>query len=217
MPAALPNSVHRPVASELDRYLRSSQGAVYRMPLSDQERARRAAGVFLLLTRRVLKIFALSLGPVERARIAALFVYQSRSLLEQLRLLEINCDPGFGLIARRVRERLSQIRSLIAGMQDTSAALRLVEVELLVLSGDLTAAHAVLEPLMLSISTIQSRDLRDEVAIRVLRSFVDPNGEPHRVPHPYGLPRAPQTTWQRQRALRAGTEADRSTCQSTAR
>ena len=49
-------------------------------------------------------------------------------------------------------------------MYDAWAAFRLIEAELLVLSGDLTAAHAVLEPLMLSISTIQARDLRDEVA-----------------------------------------------------
>ena len=172
MPVALSNStlpeqlVRVPVVSELDRHLRSSQGALYRTPLNDQERARRAAGILLLLTRRVLKVCALNLDPVERARIATLFVYESRSLLGQLRLLEINCDPGFGLIAARVRERLSQIRSFIAGMHDTLAAFRLIEVELLVLSGDLTAAHAVLEPLMLSISTIQARDLRDEVAVR---------------------------------------------------
>ncbi len=172
MPVAVFNSilpeqlVRRPVVSELERQLRSSEGQVNRRPLSDQERARRAAGILLLLTRRVLKAPALSSDLVQRARIATLLVHESRSLLDQVRQLEINRDPGFALIAARVRERLCQIRSFIAGMYDTLAAFRLIEVELLVLSGDLTAAHAVLEPLMLSISTIQARDLRDEVAAR---------------------------------------------------
>ena len=121
MPVALSKSiwpeqlVRVPVVSELDRHLRSSEGGLYRTPLNDQERARRAAGILLLLTRRVLKACALVLDPVQRARIATLFVYQSRSLLEQLRLLEINGDPGFGLIAARVRERLRKFGCSLPG------------------------------------------------------------------------------------------------------
>jgi Glycosyltransferase family 9 (heptosyltransferase) len=155
------------VASEPAGQQRYAQAAMFRPPLNDQAQARRIGGRLLVLTRKALNAIAADrYGAAARTRIAATFVHEARGLLNLLRALDINRDPGFGLIATRVCERLTHIRALIPVMHDTLAVLRLIEAELLVLSGDLAAAHAGFESLMLSIRSIQGRDLRDEVAAR---------------------------------------------------
>ncbi len=139
---------------------------MFRAPLSDQARARRIGGLFLVLTHRALNAIKAAHTAALCIRIAARFVHEARDLVNQLRTLDIAHDPGFGLISARVRERLAQIRALIPVMDDAIAVLQLIRAELLVLAGDLGEAHSGLESLMLSICTIQGRDLRDEVAVR---------------------------------------------------
>jgi len=139
---------------------------VPRLVPSDPARARKLAAGLLFLTGKVLQAAGADVTPLRRSYVAAAFVHQVRRYLHLLRLLEIDRDPGFGRIAARTRERLVGMRTAFASLPDMRAALRLFEAELLALSGDLVAAQDALEPVMLSISTIQSRDLRDEVAIR---------------------------------------------------
>jgi ADP-heptose:LPS heptosyltransferase len=158
----------RPVVSELDGRRQQSRAAMFRPALSDKTRARRVGGTLLVLTRRALNAIEVAGSPVLRTRIAATLLREVRDLLGWLRTLDIDHDPGFGLISARVRERLAQIRALIPVMDDALAICQLIEAELLVLSGDLAAAHTGLESLMLSIRTIQGHDLRDEVAVRYL-------------------------------------------------
>jgi ADP-heptose:LPS heptosyltransferase len=143
-----------------------SRATIFQVPLSDQAKARRIAVLYLLNSRRALKAIEATNAPALRIAIAAEFVRESRNLLDQLRALDIDHDLGFDLISARVRERLARIRALIPVTADTAADLLLIKAELLVLSGDLEKAHIVLESLMLSVRTIQGRDLRDEVAVR---------------------------------------------------
>ena len=158
----------KPVVSELGGQRQRSRAAMFRPALSDQARARRVGGTLLVLTRKALNAMEVTNSPALRTRITATFVYEARDLLSRLRALDIDHDPGFGLISARVRERLAQIRALIPIMDDTLAVCQLIEAELLVLSGDLAAAQTGLESLMLSIRTIQGHDLRDEIAVRYL-------------------------------------------------
>ena len=124
--------------------------------------------MLLVLTRKALNALDIATSVLLRTRIAATFVREARSTLNRLRALDINHDPGFGLVSTRVRERLAQIRARIPVMDDALADLHLIDAELLVLSGNFAAAYAGLEALMLSIRAIQGRDLRDEIAARYL-------------------------------------------------
>ena len=142
--------------------------ATFAPPPHDQVRAREVGAMLLVLTRRARNAIQATQGVTARTRIAARLVNKSRDLLYLVRSLEIDGDPGFRLIAARAGGRLAEIRTLIPVMHDTQAELRMIQAELQVLSGDLAAALAGLEPLMLSIRTIQGRDLRDEVAVRYL-------------------------------------------------
>jgi hypothetical protein len=141
---------------------------MFRPPLDDRVRARRAGARLLVLTRQALNAMAATRAFRVRAYMASRLVGECRALLSQLRGLDIGGDRSFGLIAARVRQRLVQIRSLLEMVHDVSVELRLIEAELAALSGDLAAAHEGLEQLMWSIRAIQQRDVRDEVAIRYL-------------------------------------------------
>jgi len=141
---------------------------MFRPPLDDRVRARRAGARLLVLTRQALNAMAATRAFRVRAYMASRLVGECRALLSQLRGLDIGGDRSFGLIAARVRQRLAQIRSLLEMVHDVSVELRLIEAELAALSGDLAAAHEGLEQLMWSIRAIQQRDVRDEVAIRYL-------------------------------------------------
>jgi hypothetical protein len=157
-----------PVVSELIGRQSQSRTAVFRSEPSDQVRARRAGAMLLFLTRKALNALDVATGVLPRTRIAATFVHEARKTLIRLRALDINHDPGFGLISTRVRQRLGQIRACIPVMDDALADLHLIDAELLVLSGNFAAAYAGLESLMLSIRAIQGWDLRDEIAARYL-------------------------------------------------
>ena len=154
--------------SELIGRQSQSRTAIFRPALSDQALARRAAATLLVLTRKALNALDRTPGALLRTRIAAMFVREARSTVNQLRVLDINHDPSFGLISARVRQRLAQIRARIPVMDDALADLQLIDAELLVLSGNFAAAYVGLESLMLSIRAIQGRDLRDEIASRYL-------------------------------------------------
>jgi hypothetical protein len=164
-----------PAVNDPDR-MQQTSAAMFRPPLNDEVRARKTGGLLLVLTRKALDAMELNVATAIRTRIATRFVHEARDLLNRLRALDISRDRGFDKITARVRERLAQIRALIPVMHDSLAGLQLIEVELLVLSGDLTSAHARLEALMLSIRTIQGRDLRDEVAVRYLDLCSAPRG-----------------------------------------
>ena len=145
-----------------------SLAMMFRPPLNDHVRARRAGALLLVLTREALNAMATNRDVAIRAYMAARLVSATRAVLTRLRSLDIGRDQGFELIVARVRERFAHVRSLIAVMHDVSAELRLMEAELATLAGDLAAAHDGFEWLMRSIRSIQQRDVRDEVAIRYL-------------------------------------------------
>ena len=140
----------------------------FRPPLNDQARARRAGGMLLVLTRQALNAMETNREFRIRAYIATRLVDETRTVLSRLRNLDIGRDQGFCLIATRARERIAHIRSLISAMHDASAELELIGVELAALTGDLVAARSGIESLMLSVRSIQNRDVRDEVAARYL-------------------------------------------------
>jgi ADP-heptose:LPS heptosyltransferase len=138
----------------------------FRPPLNDQVLARRAGAMLLVLTRQALNAMETNRHPIIRAYMATRLVDESRTVLVRLRTFDIGRNQGFCLIAARARERFAHVRSLIPVVHDVSAELQLIEAELAALLGDLMAAHSDLESLMLSIRSIQKRDVRDKVAIR---------------------------------------------------
>ena len=104
--------------SELIGRQSQSRTAIFRPALSDQALARRAAATLLVLTRKALNALDRTPGALLRTRIAAMFVREAHSTVNQLRVLDINHDPSFGLISARVRQRLAQIRARIPVMDE---------------------------------------------------------------------------------------------------